>query len=104
MMPSQLRTGKLTRMMNLIVKAGLDDICKEDIDFLKYCRDTKWGKFSGVLIKDGLPIMADEVRHDVRFGEGYDVAPRSRETTDELVQLLGRVSALLEKLEAQDSE
>ena len=80
---SQLRSGELTKIMNLIVKADLDvdklakamdvivkeniDLRKEDIHFLKFCREVEWGKLTGVLIKDGVPVMADTVRHDVRF-------------------------------------
>jgi len=65
-MVQDLRTGELTKTMNLIVKADLD-LCEADIDFLKYCRDLGWGKLSGVLIKDGIPVMADIERCDVRF-------------------------------------
>ena len=63
---TELRTGELTRTMNMIVKAGID-LCEADIHFLKYCRNLGWGKLSGILIKDGIPVMADTVRHDVRF-------------------------------------
>lgn len=65
-MSQNLRTGELTKMMNLVVKADLD-LCEADIQFLKYCRNLGWGKLSGVLIKDGVPVMADKERHDVRF-------------------------------------
>ena len=65
-MVQNLRTGELTRTMNMIVKADLD-ICEADIRFLSFCRALGWGKLTGVLVKDGIPIMADTVRTDVRF-------------------------------------
>jgi len=65
-MSSELRTGELTRTMNMIVKSGLD-LCEADIRFLKYCRNLGWGKLSGILIKDGIPVMADKERQDIRF-------------------------------------
>jgi len=65
-MTQDLRTGELTRTMNLIVKADLD-LCEADIRFLSFCRALGWGKLTGVLVKDGIPIMADTVRTDVRF-------------------------------------
>jgi len=65
-MMQDLRTGELTKTMNLIVKADLD-ICEADIRFLSFCRRLGWGKLAGVLVKDGIPIMADTVRTDVRF-------------------------------------
>jgi hypothetical protein len=65
-MTTELRTGELTKMMNLIVKSGLE-ITDADIRFLRYCRQLGCGKLSGVLIKDGIPVMADKERHDVRF-------------------------------------
>ena len=42
-------------------------LCEADLRFLKFCRELRWGKLSGVLIKDGVPIMADLERRDVRF-------------------------------------
>jgi len=65
-MSSKLRTGELTRMMNMITKADID-ICDADIQFLQFCREMGWGKLAGVLVKDGSPVMADTVRYDVRF-------------------------------------
>jgi len=65
-MSSKLRTGELTKTMNMIVKADID-LCAADIRFLTYCRELGWGKLTGVLIKDGIPVMADTVRTDVRF-------------------------------------
>lgn len=66
MATKNLRSGELTRTMNLVVKADLE-LCEADIRFLSYCRRLGWGKLTGVLIKDGVPVMADSVRHDVRF-------------------------------------
>ena len=43
------------------------ELCEADLRFLKFCREVKWGKLSGVLVKDGVPVMADQVRYDVRF-------------------------------------
>ena len=65
-MTTKLRSGELTRTMNLLVKADID-LCEADIRFLRYCRALGWGKLSGVLIKDGVPVMADKERHDIRF-------------------------------------
>ncbi len=65
-MSSNLRTGELTKMMNLVVKADLD-LCEADVRFLLFCRRIGFGKLTGVLIKSGIVVMADTVRHDVRF-------------------------------------
>lgn len=65
-MTEKLRTGELTRMMNMIAKADLE-LREEDIEFLLACREMGWGKFTGVLVKDGVPVMADRTRYDVRF-------------------------------------
>ena len=63
---TELRTGELTRTMNMIVKAGID-LCEADIRFLKFCREHQFMKLTGVLVKNGIVVMADTVRHDVRF-------------------------------------
>ena len=52
--------------MNLLVKSGIE-LRPEDIRFLKFCREHRYVKLSGVLVKDGVVVMADFVRHDVRF-------------------------------------
>ena len=65
-MSSKLRTGELNKAVNLIVKADID-LQEADIRFLQFCRELGWGKLTGVLVKDGIPIMADTVRTDVRF-------------------------------------
>jgi len=65
-MSSQLRTGELTKTMGLLVKAGID-LCEADIRFLQFCRKHGFIKLTGVLVKNGIVVMADTVRHDVRF-------------------------------------
>jgi len=65
-MSPDLKTGELTKTMNLLVKSGIN-LCGADIHFLKYCRALGWGKLTGVLIKDGIPVMADIERRDIRF-------------------------------------
>ncbi|KKL44920.1 hypothetical protein LCGC14_2360860 [marine sediment metagenome] len=65
-MSTKLRTGELTKTMNLLVKADID-LCEADIRFLKFCREHGYIKLTGVLVKDGVVVMADTVRHDIRF-------------------------------------
>lgn len=65
-MIEKLRTGALTRMMNMIVKADLE-LSEEDIQFLQFCQEVGWGKLTSVLVQDGHPVRADTVRYDVRF-------------------------------------
>jgi len=43
------------------------EVSPEEFAFIQYCRELKWGKLTGVLVKDGIPISADQVRVDVRF-------------------------------------
>ena len=65
-MSTKLRTGELTKTMNLLVKSGID-LCESDIRFLKFCRRHGYIKLGGVLVRKGVVVMADYVRHDVRF-------------------------------------
>lgn len=41
------------------------------LSFIRYCLELKYGEIEKLKIQDGLPMLAEEVRHKIKFsGEG----------------------------------